>query len=292
MLAAKTQRTTLIVPYRVQTAGDESAKRLRTLLASIPDEIAVIVVDDSTSPDLRKQTEASVHQRSGATYINAFPGFERTFSVGRSRDVGTEAAKTEFVMFHDVDFMSASRTYTKLNSAAFLDALFADRPNAFACIPVLFLDRIGTALTCSLGLSRNQSTLRLLRHSLELTRRGRLVLGSSAILARRTTLLEAGGHSEQFEGHGAEDFELMHRLSLAYPLAERPTDYAEDCSSRAEPLTGFRSFFARYGEAPLAEGTVLYHLWHEKRQTDARYWDLRRENFARLRFLMRKDTML
>jgi predicted glycosyltransferase involved in capsule biosynthesis len=290
MQEATPRQTTLIVPYRIETAGDESARRLQTLLTHIPDEIAIIVVDDSASSDLRIATETRVRNRAGATYINAYPGCERIFSVGRSRDIGTEAAATEFVMFHDVDFTGTAITYRKLNSKAFLNALFGGEPKAFACIPVLFLDQIGTALARRFGLNRNQRTTDILRRALERTRRGRLVLASSALLARRSTLLDAGGHSEQFEGHGAEDFELIHRLSLTYPLGERPPDYAYDCGSRAGPLTGFRGYFARYGKAPLAAGTVLYHLWHEKRQTDPRYWELRQENFARLRLLLTRDT--
>ena len=141
---------------------------------------------------------------------------------------------------------------TNLNDDSFLKALFGDNPKAFACIPVLFLGKVATALTYELP-HRSGTRVQIATSVIffSKTKRGRLVLGSSAILTRRTTLIDTGGHSEAFEGHGAEDFELLHRLSTDYPLGERPTDYAEDCGSAARPLTGFRAYFAQYGRRPL-----------------------------------------
>ena len=87
------------------------AKRLRRLLAHVPEPVAIIVIDDSPSCALRRQTEALVSARAGARYINAYPGYDRPFSVGRSRDIGSTAAETEFVLFHDVDFIGPPHIY-------------------------------------------------------------------------------------------------------------------------------------------------------------------------------------
>ena len=151
---------------------------------------------------------------------------------------------------------------------------------------MVFLGKVATTLVRAAAPLWNTRANGHLRDLFANTNRGRLVLGSSAILTRRTTLIDSGGHSEAFEGHGAEDFELLHRLSTAYPLGERPPDYAEDCGSAARPLTGFRAYFAQYGQAALAEGVFLYHPWHKSRHEDAQYWGLRKDNFARLKCCM------
>ena len=115
----------------------------------------------------------------------------------------------------------------------------------------------------------------------------RVVLGSSAIAIRREALLDSGGHCGQFSGHGAEDFELMHRLSARYPQGGRPQDYLTDFGSRLAAERGFRAYFARYARAPLAEGLMLAHQWHPPRRADPRYHAARDRNFARLREAMR-----
>jgi predicted glycosyltransferase involved in capsule biosynthesis len=105
---------------------------------------------------------------------------------------------------------------------------------------------------------------------------------------RRRLLIEAGGHSPRFEGHGAEDFELMHRLAARRPRGALPDEYWRDFGSRDRGRAGFRAYFARYAEGPLAEGLVMAHLWHPQRREDPRYYGRRRENFALLETELRR----
>jgi predicted glycosyltransferase involved in capsule biosynthesis len=109
------------------------------------------------------------------------------------------------------------------------------------------------------------------------------VLASSAIVVHRRTLLAHGGHDPAFTGHGAEDFELMHRLSQSRPRGQRPSDYHVDYGARRADEGGFRAYFARYAEPLRDRGIHLAHAWHPPRREDPRYYEARRRNFALLR---------
>lgn len=256
---------TLVVPLRLGPRADAARARLASLLESLPAGVGAIVSDDT--PDLAERARtAALAEAWGARHL-AVPSTAAPFSIGRLRDAGTEAAPEGWVMFHDVDFRAPPDTYARLRDRLCRPPF--DAPEAFACAPVRFLTRLGTALHP-----------RLASPSWPLT--DRLVRGSSAIVARRARLRALGGHDPAFEGHGAEDFDLLHRLSEGFPAGPRPADYARDHGSRHRGPGGFRAYFGRYAEPLLAEGVVLVHLWHPRRTEDARYYAARRRNFALL----------
>src|SRR5690606_38667544 len=100
----------------------------------------------------------------------------------------------------------------------------------FACIPVLFLTERGTALYRR---SVTEGTPLLSEFTIESIEKNTEVIafpsyGSSAILVNRQHYMAIGGHHHSFKGHGAEDFELLHRLSSLAPWGERPEDYYSD----------------------------------------------------------------
>jgi len=114
------------------------------------------------------------------------------------------------------------------------------------------------------------------------------VRGSSCIVINRQQLIEMGGHDESFDGHGAEDFELLHRLSVHYPIAARPVDYSVNTGSGPiKEYRGFRAYFALYGEDCQQGGCVLVHLYHPKRQIRGYYQH--RRNFSKLKILMTSE---
>jgi predicted glycosyltransferase involved in capsule biosynthesis len=98
-----------------------------------------------------------------------------------------------------------------------------------------------------------------------------------------------GGHDERFEGHGAEDFELLHRLSRHYPIRkELPRDYSMNTGSGPiKEYRGFRAYFSLYGDSCYREGLCLVHLYHPKRKIFGYY--KHRKNFRLLKKIMEQE---
>lgn len=270
---------TLVVPFRIDHAPRRALRRLSGLLAALPHEYSAIIIDDTASPARRAETVAVVARFSQARHLHHAATAHDPFSIGRLRDAGAEAAPDGPVLFHDVDFFAPTDVYRRLD-AHWRDGGLSQIDGAFVCAPVAFLTRLGTRVA--------RAVPRVFWPSL--TRPGarrsglvdRVVAGSSAMLMERCTLIQVGGHDPAFRGHGAEDFDLMHRLSLRFPRGPQPPDYALDLGSRSREDRGFRAYFARYG-LPLLENEIcLAHAWHPPRREDARYYAARRDNFARL----------
>lgn len=270
---------TLVVPLRVTHAAGRSLRRLDRLLRTAPPEFHVVVVDDTAAPARRAEVAATVARRPLARHLHHAETAQEPFSIGRLRDAGAEAAPDGIILFHDVDFFAPRPVYRRL-AAAFDAAGLSHEPHAFACAPVAFLSRLGTQVA-RMAPRRIWPTLPRPRAE-RIGLVDRVVLCSSAIALHRRTLLDAGGHDPVFHGHGAEDFELMHRLSQRYPKGARPLDYHRDHGSRAAAETGFRAYFARYGAPMLEAGLWLAHAWHPPRREDRRYYAARERNFALL----------
>lgn len=276
---------TLVVPLRIDHTPRRALRRLAGLLAAAPSEFPVIVVDDTASPARRAETAAIIGRFPHARHLHHAATAQEPFSIGRLRDAGAEAAPDGPVLFHDVDFFAPGAVYRRL-AAYWRDGGLGQTEGAFVCAPVAFLTRLGTRVA--------RAAPRVFWPSLArpgARRSGlvdRVVAGSSAMLMERRTLIEAGGHDPAFRGHGAEDFDLMHRLSLRFPRGPRPPDYALDFGSRNTESRGFRAYFARYGAPLLENGICLAHAWHPPRREDARYYGARGENFALLDRRMRR----
>lgn len=276
---------TLVVPLRVAAGRRRDMRRLARLLATAPREIRIVVSDDTPDPAAARAVRALVEGRPGARHVHSPRSEDGAFSIGRQRDLGAEASPDGVVMFHDVDFHAPTAVYRRLAAYA-RTVLERDGPGAFLCAPVFFLTPVGSA-TYEAAPARVLEALVASGERPKPLFADRVVLGSSAIALTRETLLSVGGHDPAFTGHGAEDFDLMHRLSLRYGKGPRPLDYDADYGARAAQRGGFRAYFARYGRPALDHGLALVHQWHPPRRTDARYHAARKENFSRLRETLR-----
>jgi predicted glycosyltransferase involved in capsule biosynthesis len=281
-------RLTLVVPFRAPSGHWRDARRLARLLAAPPPEIEIVVADDTLDAAARRRTARLVAARPNARHVVCLEHGAQPFSVGRLRDLGAEAARDGAVMFHDVDFLAPRATYARLAAFA-AETLAREGRGAFFCAPVFFMTLAGTAAFCAAPEAVERRLLRAPERP-PWTLANRLVLGSSAIALSRETLLSVGGHDPGFVGHGAEDFDLLHRLSERYGQGPRPSDYCEDFGVW-DTSRGFRAYFARYGRAPLRAGVVLAHQWHPWRSGDRRYYATRADNFTRLRESLRAAEM-
>lgn len=269
-----------VIPIRLVGSDVSTLRRLAGVVAQFPAGMEAVVVDDSASAQLRAAVADTLARCPRARHLPNPETADQPFSIGQLRDVGTHAARADRVLFHDVDFTAPPRFYEAL-----LDCVatpwIRDDPTNTLCVPVFFLTRWGTRFyrlqprRAWCGLARGPGVANRLLVD-------RLVRGSSAILADRGKLLDLGGHDPAFQGHGAEDFELLHRLSKLHPRGARPTNYSVDFGSRSERSDGFRAYFARYGQPLLDRRLAMVHLWHPRRRQDPRYYALRRQNFEML----------
>ena len=275
----------VVVPIRSATPMSLNIRRLARLLGQIPRELEVVVVDDGSAKAAARMTERVVGRFPGARYIY-LPTRWKRFSLARARNAGLRHAARDVVLFHDVDFLAPSQKYRKIAKCA-EDMELGCHRERFFCVPVAFLTREGSErflrrfpaepMECSRFDKKNEDVKFL-------------VLGSSALVANREHLLSIGGYNESFSGHGAEDFELLHRLSTIYPAPEgRPPDYTLNTGSGwVEEYRGFRAYFALYGKECLQKDVCLVHLFHPPRKGFGYYRHSR--NFRLLKKIMENDA--
>jgi predicted glycosyltransferase involved in capsule biosynthesis len=278
----------IIVPLRVSPALFEWEARLRRILAAIPpDRFEIVVVDDGTAAEFRPTLEKVV-AGTPARLVRVEGSAGRPFAIGRARDAGVVAATAPVVLFNDVDFIAPEATYHAVADEIGRQDLIA-APSRFLCIPVVFLSEAETARYLDGGDAAREArhaSLGTLAQEADEGAWGRVVYGSSCMVVNRAHYLALGGHDPAFSGHGAEDFELMHRLVAFDPLAPRPPLYAVDFKDPGiRHYRGFRSHFALHGIAAFERGVFLVHLDHPARAIPD-YFGRQRRNFRALRHAM------
>ncbi|WP_193089809.1 glycosyltransferase [Advenella sp. FME57] len=277
----------IIVPIRVNHQAREALVRLERLLSLIPSCFEVVVVDDGSAKRWQKEICRFAMIRPNSQYLY-LPTRKRRFSLARARNSGARQSTSEIILFHDLDFLGTAETYLQI-ADILRDKLSPDNKQHFFCIPVAFLTEQGTKRYIRYLQSSPQSTNWAFYEEAEQGGGVKfLVQGSSCIVVYKKYFLEIGGHDESYDGHGAEDFELLHRLSSNYLIAKRPVDYSVNTGSgKIIEYRGFRAFFALYGEECVKSGCVLVHLFHPKRKESDYYQHER--NFAKLKSLMSQE---
>ncbi|RUR42387.1 glycosyltransferase [Vreelandella populi] len=281
------QQASIIIPIRANAVGSRELARLETLIACIPNGYEAVIVDDGSPSAVGQWIDGLVvlHHRASRPIksLHLRTRFKK-FSLARARNRGAEAANTPVVLFHDVDFLAATTVYQRL-LAYIAQQELAIKPENFFCVPVAFLTEPATQHFMHAFNQGNEAWCFRNRQQLPEESLHFLVQGSSCIVMNREDLLSIGGHDEGFKGHGAEDFELLHRLSCRFPIAEKPPEYERNMGSgTANEYRGFRAYFALYGEQCRQAGCTLAHLWHPKRKGFGYY--RHKQNFKRLQQVM------
>jgi len=277
----------IIIPVRAVEIEQREIHRLKRLLSTIPSGYEVVVVDDGSPFSVKRYLKQLVsncsHYSAKITLVSLQTQWRR-FSLARARNRGVKAASAPVVIFHDVDFIGCASVYERIQQHI-LQTRLAEKPQNFFCIPVAFLTEEGSNEFLH-AFSKGQEAWCFRESHEHLAGKLQfLVQGSSAIVSQRQDLLVLGGHDESFKGHGAEDFELLHRLGRRYPIAPLPPEYLRNMGSGdIKEYRGFRAYFSLYGIESRQAGTTLVHLWHPKRAVKGYY--RHKQNFARLRQTM------
>lgn len=272
----------IIITVRITSTLFEAGKRLKRLCARIPlDLFEIVVVDYGTASE--QSTVLKELPAQGVRVLH-HPAPQPVFSIGAARDYGAQAATGDLLFFLDIDFDAPPEIFRRIHALACAKSLFLNSEN-FLCIPVMFLTEKGTHAFVKNSEFLNKYSYAELEGNAEIL--AFPSYGSSAIVVNRRHYMAIGGHDSSFKGHGAEDFELLHRLSSLAPWGRRSDDYYKDSRVKTfEPLRGFRPYFARYALPALREGIFLVHHYHPKR-TERGYFR-RRRNFFLLALLMRR----
>lgn len=260
-----TEKIALIIPIRLTGATYDGATRLGRICETVPRDLFEIVISDyGTAPEHRGPLDAA--EARGIRVVR-HPSPHPVFSIGQARDFGVQMAVSPVVVFNDIDFFGTEATYRAIH-AEVMRRRMAENLFDFFCVPVLFLTEEGTREWLAAGAGAKPFGGSPTVEALE-TDRARIqsvAYGSSAMVVNRHHYLSVGGHDPRFTGHGAEDYDLLHRLATLAPKGLRPHDYFTDYKdNNVRHYWGFRPFFALYGLDLLPSGIHLVHLWHPRR---------------------------
>lgn len=256
----------IVIPLRLTPAVFEGRKRLAAILDAVPRELFEIVVVDYGTPRQQRLALLKTVRGRGVRLVRApAAAAAEVFSIAAARNIGAVAAAAPVVMFHDVDFLATPATYRAI-AAAIAARDLAHNARDFFMVPIAFLNRAGTRRYVAFHGRGGEETGRFAAAAgLESDAAVDFVSHASSCLAvNRHHYLAVGGHDVSFKGHGAEDYELYHRLAAFDPRAGRPPDYFENVRD-IHTGRGFRAAFAAHAMPILEAGLYLVHLNHPKR---------------------------
>lgn len=279
-------KVTIVIPLRVTDDVFDARKRLLKIIANVPKEKFNILILDYGTPDSHICELNNLG--SDKLRIIRYESSHMVFSIGHARDLGVQYAADPVVMFHDVDFFCTTTMYHRIHSEVISRKMDVNAYDFF-CVPVFFLSEYGTEIASRLASDSDIADHNIHRLLYEMSP-GVVefpAYGSSAIVVNKNHYLGIGGHSREFYGHGAEDYDILHRLSAYYIKGPRTADYYHDTKSNQVGIyQGFRAYFALYGLDIFSKGIFLIHLWHPKRSIPGYHQSNR--NFSLLGDLMRR----
>lgn len=260
---------TAVIPVRLSTDRlYDELERIARIVATIPRGYVALIVDYGTGEE-RAGELRDLAGATGTKLVRVETG-DQPFSVGHARDIGTQHAETPLILYHDIDFLLSPRGYERVLE----EARLRDMPEnvyTFFALPGVYLTEEFTRHYLDLFAQGEAAFADTLAHD-GVMRRDKSVYENhtyaiSAIVASRYHLLAIGGHDKSFVGHGAEDFELLHRLASYAPRGPKTLNYYRNTMNNSiQRYEGFRAYFALYGIDLFQRGLQVAHLWHPRRE--------------------------
>ena len=166
--------------------------------------------------------------------------------------------------FLDVDlFFSETFIDTLLN---IVQTKLIQENMRFLMFPCLYLSQSGTKIFNQA--SNKKTIINKMRESYiygENIYVERLAVNTSAIVVEKEYFQDIGMFSEDFNGHGGEDFELLHRLASYSPHSMKNDDYYYDKVEQfPRDYKGFRQYLSFYSLEYFFSDLLVVHRWHKR----------------------------
>ena len=271
----------VILPIRAETSTAYLVDRLGACLRRFEgfSDVECIVVDSASAPPFTTRIRALCDRPRVTRVVDPAPVYP--FAPGIARNLGAQAARGDYLLFYDVDLVSGDGFIPALDRwcAANTD------PSAFLMIPCLYATRAATAQLSHGPIELAPYLASYLAGENHLV--DNIAVSTSTIVVSREHFLRLGGNRADYQGHGCEDFDLLHRLASYSPIGAKPADYYIDERTRfPADYRGFRAYLAHYALPHLFGGPLTAHLWHA-RPIVRRYFRRRQRNEALLQANMR-----
>lgn len=281
----------VIIPFQKRSGDRASIERLDQAIACFTDQTAIEVVVFDTGRQSARGKLAS-KQQGNLRYIHQFqPG---VFAPGKVRNAAVAHATGQYIFLFDADLLISRTMAAQLSD--FVRELASEMPQVFRMFPCLYLSQAYSSHFTAefLNPAMHQALYQKVFTSWfrgEVCKVDGIALASSCLLINREWFLAIGGFRQEFTGHGYEDFELIHRLAMYYPVGKRPADYPEDVKSQfPADYRGFRRYFSHYAVPHLFNGEFLLHQWHPRPLTRP-YHRKRKNNEARFADILKDSAV-
>lgn len=271
----------VILPIRAEAGTAYLVERLAACLRRFErfEGVECIVVDSASAPAFTTRIQALCDRPRVMRVVDPAP--PNPFAPGVARNLGAQAARGDHLLFYDVDLVSDDDFIPKLERWC---AEHQD-PCAFLMIPCLYVTRAATERQSQDRVDLSPYLASYLAGENHLI--DNIAVSTSTVVVSRGHFLRLGGNRPEYQGHGCEDFDLLHRLASYSPLGARPADYYLDERARfPSDYRGFRAYLARYSLPHLFGGPCTAHLWHA-RPIVRKYFRQRQRNEALLQSNMR-----
>lgn len=246
------------------------------------DRVVFMVVDDG-SPEEAHHKHRERCEKLGIQYLY-LPTRDTVPNMARARNAGVAAARSEYIMFMDVDLHPCPGYYNALLAEIEVQrlTLYSDD---MIMTGVVYLTKAGSERFLEIDPDhRCCDFLKALERQ-----KGDVIekvsTGTSVTLLRRERYLELSGYDESFEQWGYEDLEFNLRAMYRDPKFPLPGDFTEDIGSfqDIDMYRGWKSMYRLYGDMTLAKAIMLFHIWHpvDKNSAYILGYEKNRQKFVR-----------
>ena len=186
------------------------------------------------------------------------------YSPAKARNKSIDFVNNKYIFFLDVDLLFSETFIDKITQE--VKEKLETKQETFLMFPCLYLSKEGNKTFE--GYNSKTNAINFFREDYLLGNSKlvlRLAINSSAIIVSKEYFKEIGMFNEDFEGHGGEDFELLHRLASFSPHSSKQVDYYNDVvSQHIADYQGFRQYLAYYSLPYFFTDMILVHQWHER----------------------------
>ena len=279
----------VIIPIRVEKETEYLLDRLRSLLKALTKYswIEVVLVDYSSNKPYKQFIKNLLYETVESDYAKRkyiYIQNKTIFSIGICRDIGAEYARGDCLIFMDVDLSFSPKLLGRLRKKI-IDRKLNLHTADFFIIPCLYLSERANKKYNVNDESTYKNTfepeMKDYNTSNPLFLNKAIV--TSTLVCNRRHYLSMGGHlTQDFEGHGYEDWEMLNRFAIMHGKYPAPSNPTHITAQKGKDGVGFLSRIFKYGEDSLNNSLITVHKWHPPIQS-SNYMESRKKNLTILK---------